>query len=106
MRERRRGGEVYIYGLGRLEHAVKGGSYEVAPIYIPGVEKLLTGQYGVFAEVNPGKSTWRFGAVRVGPSPLCMTNSMRIWNINHLILIYEIRIILAARKVCMNGGVS
>lgn len=33
----------YIYGLGRMEHAVKGGSYEVAPVYIPGVEKLLAG---------------------------------------------------------------
>jgi hypothetical protein len=37
------GGYIYIYGLGRMEHAVKGGSYEVAPVYIPGVEKLLAG---------------------------------------------------------------
>jgi len=36
-----------------MEHAVKGGSYEVVPMYIPGVEKLLAGQAGMFAEVNP-----------------------------------------------------
>ena len=72
-----------------MEHAGLGGSYEVAPIYIPGVEKLLTGLSGVFAEINPGKSTWRFGAVRVGPSPLCMTNSVVMWNVNYLILIWN-----------------
>jgi len=42
-----------------MEHAVKGGSYEVAPMYIPGVEKLLAGQTGMLAEVHPGNSTWR-----------------------------------------------
>jgi len=64
------GGYIYIHGLGRMEHAGQSGSYEVAPMYIPGVEKLLGGQAGVFAEVNPIFSTWRQRAGRVGPFPL------------------------------------
>ena len=47
-----------------MEHAGLGGSYEVVPIQIPRVEKLVTEGTGWFAEVKPVLVAWRLRADR------------------------------------------